>query len=151
MGPTAAPIDEAVLETMYQRARSHPLTETVEGDRSGGTLKQVTAMLDSDQYPDRVQAARLEIQWYTNGDYNLHYLETHRSEKEWQCRWDRHSNPHTTRTHFHPPPEVRSNDAVPDSPSDQHPSAILIQRENPGLQAGRESRKLRPTISVTVA
>lgn len=127
MGPKAAPIDEAVLETVYERARAHPLIETVNGDRTDGTLTQVNVSFDPDQYPDRIQAARLEIQWYTNGDYNLHYIETHRSEEEWQCRWDRHPNPHTTRMHFHPPPTARSNDAVPDSPSDRHPSAMFAR------------------------
>ena len=127
MGPKAAPIDEAVLETVYERARAHPLIETVNGDRTDGTLTQVNVSFDPDQYPDRIQAARLEIQWYTNGDYNLHYIETHRSDEEWQCRWDRHPNPHTTRMHFHPPPAARSNDAIPDSPSDRHPSAMFAR------------------------
>ena len=127
MDANAAPIDEAVLETVYQRSRAHPLIEAVDGDRSSGTLTQVTVSFDPGQYPEQVRAARLEIQWYTNGDYNLHYIETHRSEREWQCRWDRHPNPHTTRTHFHPPPTARSNDAVPDSPSDRHPSAMFAR------------------------
>jgi hypothetical protein len=127
MGPKAAPIDEAVLETVYERARAHPLIETVNGDRTDGTLTQVNVSFDPDQYPDRIQAASLEIQWYTNGDYNLHYIETHRSDEEWQCRWDRHPNPHTTRMHFHPPPAARSNDAIPDSPSDRHPSAMFAR------------------------
>jgi hypothetical protein len=127
MGAAAAPIDEAVLETIYERARAHPLIETVNGDRTSGTLSQVDATFDPDQYPDGIQAARLEVQWYTNGDYNLHYIETHSSGEEWQCRWDRHPNPHTSRTHFHPPPAARSRDAVPDSPSDRHPSAMFAR------------------------
>lgn len=127
MGTNAAPIDEAVLETISERSRDHPLIKTVTGKRSGGTLTQVTVSFDSDQYPDRVQAARLEIRWYTNGDYTLHYIETHHSDEAWQCRWDRHPNPHTTRTHFHPPPAARSNDAVPDSPPDRHPSAMFAR------------------------
>lgn len=127
MGSNAAPIDDAVLEAVYERARTHPLTETVSGDRTGGTLTQVTVSFDPDQYPERVQTARLDIQWYTNGDYTLHYFETHRSGREWQCRWDRHSNPHTTRMHFHPPLTARSNDAVPDSPSDRHPSPMFAR------------------------
>jgi hypothetical protein len=28
------------------------------------------------------------------------------------CRWDRHDNPHSTRDHFHKPPEARTEDAV---------------------------------------
>lgn len=127
MGANAAPIDEAVLETVSERVRAHPLIETVDGDRCGGALTQVTVSFDPDQSPDQITEAKLEIQWYTNGDYTLQYIEIHRSGETWQCRWDRHSNAHTTRMHFHPPPAARSNDAVPDSPSDRHPSAMFAR------------------------
>ena len=127
MGTPTAPIDDTVLESFFQRAQDHPLIETVEGDRTGGMLTAVRAGFDPDQYPRRVRTAELEIRWYTNGDYSFHYFETHTSENTWQCRWGRHSNPHTTRTHFHPPPAARSNDAVSDSPADRHPSAMFTR------------------------
>jgi hypothetical protein len=56
----------------------------------------------------------------------MHYVETH-SDRAWQCRWDRHQNPHTQRTHFHPPPAADSTAAVPDQPPDHHPSAIVTR------------------------
>ena len=124
---TAAPIDEAVIERFFERSQTHPLVETVTGDRTGGTLTLVRVTFDLDQYPDRVQGAKLELRWYANGDYNFHYTETHASGDSWQCRWDRHPNPHTTRTHFHPPPAARSRDAIPDSPTDHHPSAMFAR------------------------
>ena len=127
MDSPAAPIDESVLETFYQRAETHPLTQTVQGDRTGRTLTQLTVLFDTDQYPEHIDTARLEIQWYQNEDYNFHYIETHPTGEDWQCRWDRHPNPHTTRIHFHPPPEARSDDAVPDSPADRHPSALFAR------------------------
>ena len=127
MGSTAAPIDKSVLETIYQRAETHPLTQSIQSDRTGRTLTQVAVLFDTDQYPENIQAARIEIQWYRNGDYNFHYIETHSTGDDWQCRWDRHPNPHTTRTHFHPPPTACSNDAVPDSPSDRHPSTMFAR------------------------
>ena len=68
MGP-AAPIDEAVVERFFERSQTHPLVETVTGDRTGGTLTVVHVTFDLDQYPDRIQEAKLEIRWYTNGDY----------------------------------------------------------------------------------
>lgn len=126
MGP-AAPIDEAIMNSFFRRSQTHPLVETVSGDRTGGTLTVVRVVFDADQYPDRIQEATVEIRWHTNGDYNFHYTETHASEEDWQCRWDRHPNPHTTRTHFHPPPAARSRDAIPDSPSDHHPSAMFTR------------------------
>jgi hypothetical protein len=90
-------------------------------------VSMVVGILDPDRYPPHTQEARLEIQWYTNGDYNFHYVETQDAGDIWQCRWDRHPNPHTQRMHFHPPPTARSNDAVPDSPADHHPSALFTR------------------------
>ena len=69
MDSPAAPIDESVLETLYQRAETHPLTQTVQGDRTGRTLTQLTVLFDTDQYPAHIHTARLEIQWYQNEDY----------------------------------------------------------------------------------
>jgi len=87
----------------------------------------VRAELDRDRYPDPIAEARVEIRGYTNGDYTFHYVETHTASDIWQCRWDRHQNPHTTRTHFHPPPAARSADAVPDRPADRHLSALFTR------------------------
>lgn len=126
MTAPSAPIDPDILQQFAGRLRSHPLVVSVSEERSGGTLTLVCATFDSSQYPDHVETARLELQWYQNGDYNFHYLESHLSDT-WQCRWDRHPNPHTDRTHFHPPPAARSNDAVPDSPTDSHPSALVTR------------------------
>lgn len=127
MSSSAAPIDDAILETIAERARTHSLTKTVRTERTGEMISMVVAILDSDRYPPNVQEARLEIRWYTNGDYNFHYMETQDSGEVWQCRWDRHPNRHTQRMHFHPPPAVRSADAVPDSPADHHPSALFTR------------------------
>lgn len=126
MSGSVAPVDEAVMQTIQDRAQSHPLIETVTAERTGGTISTVRAECDPTRYPARVDRARLEIQWYTNGDYNFQYIETH-ADETWQCRWDRHPNPHTQRTHFHPPPDARSTDAIPDDPADQHHSAMLTR------------------------
>ena len=127
MSSPPAPIDEAVLETFAERARSHSLVATVEPVDTGGTISMVRLRLDRDRYPDQIRDARVELQWYTNGDYNIHYIETHRSDEVWQCRWDRHPNPHTNRIHFHPPPEAESSDAMSDHPSDRHPAVIFTR------------------------
>jgi hypothetical protein len=127
MSSSAAPIDDAVLETIAERARMNPLIKTVQTEQTGGMVSMVVAILDLDRYPQQIQEARLEIQWYTNGDYNFHYVETKDSGNIWQCRWDRHPNPHTQRMHFHPPPAARSKAAVPDSPVDHHPSALFTR------------------------
>ena len=53
--------------------------------------------------PTSVDKIRLSVRWYTNDDSTLHYREVH-VDRTWECRWDRHPNPHNTREHFHPPP-----------------------------------------------
>lgn len=35
---------------------------------------------------------------------SLHYVETANGGERWECRWDRHPNPHNARVHFHRPP-----------------------------------------------
>jgi hypothetical protein len=127
MDGSAAPIDDAILEMIADRAQTHSLVEAVHTEHTGGVVSLVTIELDCDRYPDNILDARIEIQWHTNGDYNFHYIETHTADDIWQCRWDKHMNPHTTRTHFHPPPEASSADAIPDRPSDYHPTGIFTR------------------------
>jgi len=59
--------------------------------------------LATSYYPASVDEATLTVRWYTNDDFKLHYREQH-ADHTWECRWDRHPNPHNTRDHFHPPP-----------------------------------------------
>lgn len=54
-------------------------------------------------YPHSVEAARLEIVWFENGDFSVHYHETH-TEGAFDHRWDRHPSTHNTRDHVHPGP-----------------------------------------------
>ena len=127
MDGSAAPIDDSILELLAERARTHPLAKTVRTQYTSGILSLVVVELDRDQYPEWIQRARIEIRWYTNGDYNFHYIETHTSDEVWQCRWDKHVNPHTTRTHFHPPPSANSADAIPDQLSACHPNDLFTR------------------------
>jgi len=127
MDGSAAPIDSAILDMLSNRAQTHSLVETVRTEQTGGMTSLVMVKLDGERYPNSIKKGRIEIQWYTNGDYNFHYIETHTAGDIWQCRWDKHVNPHTTRIHFHPPPEASSTDAIPDQPSDCHPAAIFTR------------------------
>jgi hypothetical protein len=63
------------------------------------------ARLDTDRYPESVATARLDIRWFTTGDFSIHYLEERDDETTWECRWDRHPNSHNSRLHFHEPPD----------------------------------------------
>jgi hypothetical protein len=89
MAGSAAPIDAAVMEEIRTRMQTHPVIESVTAERTGDTISLLELACDLERYPEGIEDARLEIRWYTNGDYNVHYIEIH-SEGVWQCRWDRH-------------------------------------------------------------
>jgi hypothetical protein len=109
-----APIDEAILQDIARTLRTDDRVVEVVFVSGGGTddHKHLAVTLDSTRYPESVRAARLEIQWYRNDGFNIHYTETHANDTDdggsdvWQCRWDRQSSTHSTREHFHPPPDA---------------------------------------------
>ena len=65
---------------------------------------------DTAAYPASIDAVRLEVRAYTNGDFHVSYLETHIGELR-QCRFDRHAQDHNTRDHYHPLPDASTGDA----------------------------------------
>ena len=109
-----APIDEAVLQAIARTLRTDGRVAEVVLVSGDGTddHKHLAVTLDSARYPTSVHAAYLEIQWYRNDGFNVHYAETHTDDTNdnrstvWQCRWDRQSSTHNTREHFHPPPDA---------------------------------------------
>lgn len=114
----SAPIDRSALETIAEIARGHELVASADVNDvlpTADSHAQVVVSLDAHRYPSTVSAALLEVQWYENDDYNFHYRERRPDgdaapESVWQCRWDRHPNPHDApREHFHPPPEADSD------------------------------------------
>jgi hypothetical protein len=66
---------------------------------------RIVCRYDPGFYPQRVQSARLEVVWYENGDFSIHYHEEHR-DGEFDHRWDRHPSDHNTRDHVHPGPDA---------------------------------------------
>jgi hypothetical protein len=106
-GASPAPIDRSVLERLRSRfagSRMFASAEIVEE----GTLSLRVELSDS-YYPGSV-STYLEIRWYRNDDFNIHYQED-RQDGVWKCRWDRHPNVHNSRDHFHPPPAASRTDA----------------------------------------
>lgn len=69
MSGAAAPIDDTVLEAIRTRVQTHSLIGSVATERTGNTLSLVRLECDIARYPDQVNEARLEVRWYTNGDY----------------------------------------------------------------------------------
>jgi hypothetical protein len=114
MSDANAPIDKAILQAIARTLRTDDRVEEVVFVSGKGTdeHKHLAVTLDPTRYPESVRRVRLEIQWYRNDGFNIHYTETHTNDTDdggsdvWQCRWDRQSSTHSTREHFHPPPDA---------------------------------------------
>lgn len=79
-------------------------------------------------YPTPVDDASLAVHWYTNDDFKIHYRDV-RSDRTWECRWDRHPNPHNSRDHFHPPPTAPTSGEDASWPTDHRDVLALVLEE----------------------
>lgn len=124
---SSAPLDRQVLETLQRRAQAHPLVSNAAFERTSATIRSLIVTFDTDQYPESVASASLTVRWFENDDYSFHYRERRpgASPTLWQCRWDRHPNPHAARAHFHEPPHADDSAVVDDSVGEVHPSEML--------------------------
>lgn len=103
-GASPAPIDRPVLEFLQTSLQGTEQVERSTISDAGGHL-ELRVQFGSTYYPSRVEAATVSVRWYPNDDFTIHYQEDH-ATAAWNCRWDRHPNPHHTRDHFHPPPDA---------------------------------------------
>ncbi|TQQ80766.1 hypothetical protein [Halonotius roseus] len=97
-------VDRAVLEAIQDRLRTAPQIETAEIVIADGQT-ELKAPLTAAATPTRIDRRFLDIRWYTNGDFRIHYQEDW-PDRTWSQRWDRHPNEHNDRDHFHPPPDA---------------------------------------------
>ena len=68
---------------------------------------RLEAAFDQDRDPPHLERRFIDIRWYTNDDFRIHYQEEWRG-RTWRMRWDRHPSAHNVRDHFHPPPDART-------------------------------------------
>lgn len=66
---------------------------------------RLVCVYDTRFYPSTVSVARLEVGWYEDGDFSIHYHEDH-DQGELDHRWDRHPSDHNIREHVHPGPDA---------------------------------------------
>lgn len=122
-GASPAPIDRSVLERMRSRfvgRRTFESAEIVEEEQLHLRVEL------SGEYCPNDTSIRLEIRWYRNDDFSVHYQEE-RQDSVWKCRWDRHPNTHNSRDHFHPPPEAgRRNAEDAERPVDHRDVCRLV-------------------------
>ena len=133
MGPPAgedgdpAPIDRPVLEFLRDRLATTGQVRTATVTDAGGHL-ELRVELSETYYPDDVRATTLSVRWYTNDDFTIHYREEH-VESDWECRWDRHPNPHNNREHFHPAPDASTPGEDASWPADDREMTRVVLAE----------------------
>lgn len=103
--PSTGPIDAELLDRIAAHITQSPRFDDVQV-RPEYAPNAVVADYDLGYFPGGVTRAYLRIRWFETDDFSVHYSEQYRTEKSWECRWDRHPNDHNTREHFHPPPDA---------------------------------------------
>jgi hypothetical protein len=101
---STGPPDRQTLRLLERQFSSDSLVAETSFDPDSYEPRLLSALLDGGRYSDSVTMARLDVRWFTTGDCSLHYVEEHEDGDRWECRWDRHPNPHNSRVHFHQPP-----------------------------------------------
>lgn len=122
-GGTGA-LDRQTLRLLQRRALEHDPVEEAALVPDPHASRRLELALATDRCPDDVSAGRIDIRWFERDDFGFHYVEQRVERPErWECRWDRHENPHAGRTHFHEPPTA---DSVRDIDLDTHPLSVLF-------------------------
>ena len=101
---STGPPDRQTLRLLERQLTTDSLVADTRFDPDAYEPRLLTAGLATEQYPDAVATARVDIRWFTTGNFSLHYVETRGDNTRWECGWDRHQNTHNTRLHFHEPP-----------------------------------------------
>lgn len=99
---TGAPVDFDRLEVIRERLATDSRFSRI-NDQPTFAPDRLVCIYDQRFYPNKVQTARLEIAWFENGDFSLHYHEDHETGA-YDYRWDRHPSDHNSRDHVHPGP-----------------------------------------------
>lgn len=103
--PSTGPPDRQTLQLLERHLAGDSLVVATKFEPDSYEPRLLRVWLDDDQYPSSTDAARLDVRWFTTGDFSIHYVETHADGSQWECRWDRHPNEHNDRVHFHHPPD----------------------------------------------
>ena len=101
----SAPVDFDVLDDMRKYLARSNRFEDVEW-RPEYAPDSLVGFYNSGLYPASVDEAFLQITWFKNDDFYVHYQERWAASGEKKCRWDRHPNDHNTRDHYHPLPDA---------------------------------------------
>lgn len=115
-GGDVSRIDRPILEDSHDRLQTASQFQSVRILTTEGQTR-LEAVFDAASNPSSLERRFLDIRWYTNGDFRIHYRQDWH-EETWQQRWDRHPNPDNARDHIHPAPEAATPGEDRSRPSD---------------------------------
>lgn len=101
---SGAPIDFDRLAVIRERFTTDDRFHRIDGQPASAP-EGLVCVYDQRFYPKRVRTARLEIVWFENGDFSLHYREEHETG-DFDHRWDRHPSGHNARDPVYPGPDA---------------------------------------------
>jgi len=129
---SGAPVDFARLDRIADRLGGDSRFASVVAEPSGAP-EQLRCVYSDRMYPHDIETVHIEIVWFENGDFSIHYHESH-PNGAFDHRWDRHPSRHNTRDHVHPGPDAPTPGRDADHPRDWR-DVLSFSR--------RESRRLR--------
>jgi len=124
---SGAPADSDLLDVIQQRLSGDSRFRRVESQPEVAS-DRLLCIYDTGFYPGSVQSAHLEIAWYENGDFSLHYHEDHETGA-FDHRWDRHPSDHNAREHVHPGPDAPTPGEDTTHPQDWRDVLAMVLKE----------------------
>lgn len=77
-GPdSTGPPDRQTLRLLERHLTSDSLVVETTFDLNPYEPRRLYALLDARRYPESIPAARLDIRWFTTGDFSIHHVEEH--------------------------------------------------------------------------
>ncbi|AWB26344.1 hypothetical protein [Halococcoides cellulosivorans] len=122
-----APVDFDRLDVIRDRFASDDRFTRIEAQPDVAPDRLV-CVYDDRWYPDHVESARLDVVWYENGDFSIHYHEGYESES-FDHRWDRHPSDHNVRDHVHEGPAAPTPGTDASHPGDWRDVLSMVLSE----------------------
>lgn len=96
---------------------------------------RLVCIYDTHLYPSSVCTAHLEIVWFENDNFSLHYHEE-LTEGTFDHRWDRHPSDHNAYDHVHPGPDAPTPGTDTSHPRDWRDVLSTVLSEIEARQRG---------------
>lgn len=111
-----APVGFDRLDRIYDRLAGDERFARIE--RQPPTMSdQPVCAYDDRLAPSSVDRATLEVVWFENDEFSIHYHETH-EDGSFDHRWDRHPSGYNIHDHVHPGPDAPTPEQDATHPTD---------------------------------